>query len=940
MLRRLFLIAFVGGTVAFHAHALQLDRPLRRFQRRIFSVEQGLPHVTVQAMTQTTDGYMWFGTIKGLARFDGVNCTVFDKSNSSLSEDYIFDVAPGRSGDLWIAHQSLSHYANGKFTTWDKKELGDGVWQVRSDRDGSVWALGRSLLIHFDGRRFQRWNVKKEMNVADTARLAIDRRGNIWISTLSDGVVVFDRHHFTKVIAEGEGNWNPVVPDADGGVWIATHRGVVHRTPDGRMNKTDLNGVPQLVDRHGSLWLLNDGLVRVSNGQKSVLTRADGIADDTVKGVVEDREGNIWIATMYAGVVALIDSPFATYTMRDGLGANAVMSITQDRNERIWVATADGAGFVGDDDRIHALPEPLNRGAVNVAFAAPDGTIWFGAEQGVFAFRDGRITHAAKEDAAIAMAICPQTGQLWVANFGHGIAVIDHDREIRRITRHDGLANDIVRSITALSDGSLLVGTGDGTQIVRNGQLGAMARHRVLSGASQDAAGTIWGAMQFDGIARIRNGVWSLFGPAQGVTTQPLWLVDDGIGSLWAASLRGGFFRYSKRDLDAIASGAMTHTKGRVFGSEDGLGSRFSTFWSSTMIRAHDGSLWVATSGGLSHGWPSQLRAPEQPTPMIESMAADNVADNGIAPRFASGMQRLAIRFAAPSFIAPERTTFEYKLEPFDERWNDAGARRLVEYTKLPPGHYRILVRAKNGDEQGANVAERTFVIAPSLVETLWFRIAVSCAVALLVTGAYVVRVRRMHRAAEELQRLVEQRTLEAREANHRLETTNERLVRLMSRDEVTAVANRRIFDEHLATALDEAAHEGRALSLIIVEVEDFGAYRNQQGRRRADVCLRQIADVLRQGVRESEIVARIESDQFAIVLNGTGLIEAQAIATKLRLAVDALQIAYDGRFVTITAGAAEGLPGNDAGAFIARADTARHETAQPPQMPRVAFSR
>ncbi len=855
----------------------------------------------MQGITQTTDGYMWFGTMKGLARYDGVDCTVFDKSNSGLSHDEIYDVAPGRTGDLWIAHKSLSHYANGKFSTWDEKELGDAIWRVRSDRDGSVWALGRTtLLIHFDGRRFQKWSLKAGMNVTNMASLAIDRLGNIWISTLNDRVLVFDRHHFTEVIAEGQGSWNPVVPDADGGVWIATHHGVVHRTADGRMIQTGLRGVPMLADRHGSLWLSDDGLVRVYGQKKSVLSRADGIADDTVNGVAEDREGNIWVATMYGGVFALIDSPFATYTTRDGLGADAVMSITQDRNARIWVATADGAGFVGDDDRIHALPAPLKHGELSVAFAAPDGTIWFGSEKGIFAFRDGRIIRAAKEDSAITMATSPQTGQLWVGTFGHGIAVIDHDREIRRITRHDGLADDVVRSITALSDGSLLIGTGAGTQIVRNGQLGAVARYRVLSGASQDATGSIWGAMQFNGIARIRNGVWTLFGPAQGVTTQPLWLVDDGIGSLWTASLRGGFFRYNKHDLDAIASGVMTRTKGRLFGSEDGLGSRFSTFWSSTMIRARDGSLWVATSGGLSHGWPSQLRAAEKPAPMIESIAADYVVGNGTEPRFASGVRRLAVRFTAPSFIAPERTTFEYKLEPFDERWNDAGARRLVEYTKLPPGHYRILVRARNGDGEGVNVAQRAFVIAPSFVETLWFRFAVSCAAALLMTGAYVVRVRRLRRAARDLQRLVEQRTVEAKEANHRLETTNERLVRLMSRDEVTGVANRRIFDEQLAAALDLAAHEGRALSVIVIEVDDFGAYRNQQGRRRADVCLRQIADVLRQGVHESEIVARLESDQFAIVLSGAGMLEAEAIAMKLRLAVEALRIAHDGGFVTI----------------------------------------
>ncbi len=114
-----WVVLAIVALFAVEAVAVETDAELRRFQRRIWTVEQGLPHDGVLAVAQTTDGYLWFATLRGLARFDGVNFTNFTDKSSTLTPDTIADVTAGPLDDLWIAHTSLSHYQNGTFTSWD-----------------------------------------------------------------------------------------------------------------------------------------------------------------------------------------------------------------------------------------------------------------------------------------------------------------------------------------------------------------------------------------------------------------------------------------------------------------------------------------------------------------------------------------------------------------------------------------------------------------------------------------------------------------------------------------------------------------------------------------------------------------------------------------------------------------------------------------------------
>src|SRR5688572_26162922 len=94
------------------------EAPFPQFNSRMWQTADGLPHNSVQAIVQTSDGYLWLGTSKGLARFDGVRFTTFTTSQvpASLANASITGLCETDDGGLWIATKSegLIAFRNGE----------------------------------------------------------------------------------------------------------------------------------------------------------------------------------------------------------------------------------------------------------------------------------------------------------------------------------------------------------------------------------------------------------------------------------------------------------------------------------------------------------------------------------------------------------------------------------------------------------------------------------------------------------------------------------------------------------------------------------------------------------------------------------------------------------------------------------------------------------
>lgn len=165
----------------------------------------------------------------------------------------------------------------------------------------------------------------------------------------------------------------------------------------------------------------------------------------------------------------------------------------------------------------------------------------------------------------------------------------------------------------------------------------------------------------------------------------------------------------------------------------------------------------------------------------------------------------------------------------------------------------------------------------------------------------------------------IEQRRWELEEANARLES-------LASTDGLTGLNNHRSFQEALRRELKRSRREGTSLSLIMLDVDHFKAYNDSFGHPAGDAVLQDVAKLLVECARETDLVARYGGEEFVVVLPCTGMVGAEHVAERIRSAIEKYR--WPKRSVTVSLGVAVLNENIDTAAeLLQRADEALYQS-------------
>ena len=154
--------------------------------------------------------------------------------------------------------------------------------------------------------------------------------------------------------------------------------------------------------------------------------------------------------------------------------------------------------------------------------------------------------------------------------------------------------------------------------------------------------------------------------------------------------------------------------------------------------------------------------------------------------------------------------------------------------------------------------------------------------------------------------------------------------------DGLTAIANRRRFDEYYELVWNFAVRGSLPLSLIMIDIDHFKLFNDNYGHQAGDECLIKIANMLSTSVkRKTDVVARYGGEEFVCVLPNTGIDGALVMAENFRTNILSLQIPHihssAGNYVTISQGVSTTIPTKDLSpnALVLAADEALYKSKE-----------
>ncbi len=250
-----------------------------------FTTTQGLPGILVFYINQDKAGNYWFCTTDGASKYDGQSFTNFTIAQG-LADNYVQWMIQDKSGNLWFGTQGgVSKYDGKAFTNYstDQGLAGNSVNGIEEDKDGNFWIATSGGLSKFNGRSFT--NYTKAQGLINSAANTIykDEEGMIWVGT-DGGVSRFDGKTFINfTTAQGLANdqVNNIFEDKDKNIWIGTQGGISRLS----------------AKEKGKLKIYGNAQNGVPAIKFDNFTTEQGLADDMVYAITQDKKGNMFIGT-------------------------------------------------------------------------------------------------------------------------------------------------------------------------------------------------------------------------------------------------------------------------------------------------------------------------------------------------------------------------------------------------------------------------------------------------------------------------------------------------------------------------------------------------------------------------------------------------------------------------------------------------------------------
>lgn len=515
---------------------------------------------------------------------------------------------------------------------------------------------------------FNTFSTEQGLSISSIACGYLDRSGNLWFGTYGGGVNKYDGKSFT-IFNSSHGLANNLVlcikEDQLGNIWFGTQGGGVSMY-NGKSFTTFniLNGLADnivysiLEDKNGNLWFATKGggvskyihnvknngtgnNSTVQNKTSAILFKtysvSNGMASNTIRAIIEDKQGNLWFGTEGDGVSKYDGNNFTTYNTTNGLASNTIWSIKEDYLGNIWFGTNGSGVSKYDGNRVEAI----ERGDVIAQRTQHDIKKINGKL--VKSFTTFNSSHGLANNIIWTIAE-DKKRNLWFGSEGGGVSVyhennhrkknlllnpIDSSKFFTTYNTSHGLSNNVVFSITEDKSGNIWFGTYGGGISRFNGDAfvtfnakQGLASNVVFS-IAEDKNHCLWFGSYGGGATKYDGKSFTKYTTSQGLANNTIWAITkDSKDNLWFGTYGNGVSKYDGNSFTNYnTSNGLPHNIVRCikedkhgniwFGTEGGGISKFDgltfTNYNTSQGLPHnsvrcicedkDGNLWFGTEG-------------------------------------------------------------------------------------------------------------------------------------------------------------------------------------------------------------------------------------------------------------------------------------------------------------------------------------------------------
>jgi len=796
-----------------------------QLKHEVWTRDDGAPSVP-HAMAETANGMLWIASREGLFRFDGLSFEAMDADIDREKYGQPRKLQVGRDGAVWVWYSKgwVGQFRQGRLTFIEAPDYSGEVITFTLTRDGALWIgiaqIGQPFMRYQNGR-WDKVSPNPERQMLFYTLESAD--GAFWIAynksvlRRAPNGVKFER------VDTPTGVGGALAIDPTGSVWVVRpDSGARLSGPGGRWpaqpsrafhwKSEDPAWIGVAFDRNGNLWTKGRDFGRVPGlVQAEQAGKADPVYERGERSLMSsprpsliyvDRRGTLWyggprsidhfstpsivvepemtaaarygdqLLTASSGAVYIAQSD-ALYRVDPGKPPVRLFAITdpkaicEDRDKSIWVASLDRITRIQGDKRTE-FPAPPSETSFYDCGPDSTGRFWLPASTNGLYWRDGASWRSIpvkdlSADADPALLVKDPKGQLWTM-IGPSILTrlegrLAETRSLDPILK----TTDGITAMLATARGIFLSGRDGAALVSASGMAKTQTKAlRYVSGLAQTPEGDTW-----------------LFGS-------------------------GGLSRVKTADLDKAFADPAFALQGRAFSYEDGLPNGPNAQNYRTMTRGGDGRLWLATIDAIAWLDPAHLPTNRDPpgVAITSLVSGETTIKDPTKIRLKAGSSDITIGFSAINLTMPRRVKVQYRLEGHDAQWVDPGARRQAFYTNLTPGTYRFHVIAANEDGVWNKTgADLEVTIPPTFLQSLWFKLLIVVALALLAWALYSLRLRQVAAALEtRFQVRTAERERIARELH---DTLLQGFQGLMLRFQ--AVSNRLAGDDPLRKDIDQA---------------------------------------------------------------------------------------------------------------------------------------